>query len=809
MSGNHLSLFAPLREAYEASRRVRTPEDLERVLEHVAALVRDTLGWDAVVMNVHRRAWDDFEAAVVLGSEESREVLLGTKQGWTQWAPLFRERFERRGAHLVAEEAGEELGVVSFVPDLGVLDGPDAWRPGDMLLVLMRGGDGEVTGILSVDEPRSRRRPTDDEIDALVAVANAAGAALQQAREASDDAQHQIALQQLLAVSTNIADARSDSDVLDAVCGGIRDALGFERIAIELADASGAIVPAAMVGWETLPDVPVSMADFAQILRPEYEEHGCYLVDHVDALRILGLPDAPYRSVRNGSGPWAWSRHWLCVPLRDPDGVVAGFIWADEPTDLLLPNTSRLQALRLFADQAQAALEAARHYEQTLHMAEHDGLTGLPNRRVLLERIRVALLRTERTDRTIAVLFVDVDRFKTINDTHGHDIGDVVLKTVAARVGENLRPADMVARLGGDEFVVLCEDIRGEEDALEVGRRIRARLAEPIQTGQVAINLTASVGVALPTHGDDDARSLLRYADVAMYRAKDSGRDAQEVASEDIRAGASSRTRVEQALSGALGRGEIALHWQPIVGVETERILRVEALMRWNHPGLGPVPPLEFIPLAEENGSIVELGRWALEQACEQWARWRGRFGDAAPAVAVNLSPRQLRDGLLCENVGALMRRHEMPTGALTLEITEGVLLDAGPSTIRALAALRELGCSIELDDFGTGHSSLSSLAEFSVDGLKIDRSFVSGRGGDSRSAAIAQAVLAMAAALGMRATAEGVETAEQLAWLRSRGCPEAQGYLFSRPLPSDGLSELLATPGPCRAASSAAASAP
>ena len=800
MANTDLSLFALLRQAYDASRRVRTEEDLAEVLQHVASLVRGTLGWGTVVINVHRQAWDDFEVAVVQGSEQARETLLGTTHDWTQFAPLFRECYETRGAHLIGHEEGEQPDLITYTPPIEIRDEPDAWHPEDMLLVLMRGTDGEVTGILSVDEPESGKRPTDRELDALVAVANAAGAALQQARESTAEAQHQSALQQLLAVSTRIADARSGTDVLDAVCAGIRDALGFERVAIELADAEGALSPAAQVGWEALPPVPIPLDHFARIFLPEYEEHGCFVVDHVDALRILGLPDAPYASQRNGRGPWAWSRHWLVVPLRDPEGRLTGFIWADEPTDRLLPDTPRLQALRLFADQAQAALEAARHYEQTLHLAEHDGLTGLPNRAVLLERLRHALLRSRRGDRTIAVLFVDLDRFKVINDTHGHDVGDEVLRTVAARIDHDLRPGDTVARLGGDEFVVLCEDVRGQDDALEVARRIRAALAIPIVAGSQTISVTASVGVALPGRAAEDAQQLLHYADVAMYRAKTAGRDSEEIASEAMRAGASARAQLERALNGAMDRGEIHLCWQPIVSVETGQVLRAEALMRWEHPGLGHVSPLEFISLAEDNGSIVPLGRWALEEACQQWAAWHGRYGDRAPGIAVNLSPRQLKDSRLRDQVATLLLRHRMPRGALTVEITEGVLLEAGPSTVQTLAALRELGCSIELDDFGTGFSSLSSLEDFHVDGLKIDRRFVGGRGRDNRAGAIAEAVLAMAHALGIRATAEGVETPEQLEWLRSRGCPEAQGYLFSRPVPAAELAPLLATPAGARA---------
>jgi EAL domain-containing protein (putative c-di-GMP-specific phosphodiesterase class I) len=294
-----------------------------------------------------------------------------------------------------------------------------------------------------------------------------------------------------------------------------------------------------------------------------------------------------------------------------------------------------------------------------------------------------------------------------------------------------------------------------------------------------------------------------------MYRAKSAGRDGEEVASSAVRADASARADVERALTGAIERGEIHLHWQPIVSLQTGRVLRAEALMRWEHPVLGSVSPGEFIPLAEDSGAIIALGRFAIDRACAQWAHWRAELGEGSPAIAVNLSPRQLRDPQLLEQVAWALNDHRMPQGALTVEITEGALLDPTPATIATLAGLRALGCPIELDDFGTGFSSLSSLAELRVDGLKIDRSFVSGHSGQGRAATIAQAVLAMASALGIRATAEGVEMPEQLAWLRSRGCLEAQGYLFSRPLAAAELTGLLGAPVTLPAVSSAAASAP
>jgi diguanylate cyclase (GGDEF)-like protein len=797
-----LSLFASLRELYEASRTVRTPSELDAFLERAGALIGDTLGWSTVVINVHRRAWDDFVVTTVHGSDEAREHLMGTTQTWAQWGPLLRDRFERRGAYHIPGSAIDiaDSGLVVYEPPRDPDESrPGAWDPQDLLIVPMHAADGEINGILSVDEPVSGLAPSNDDLDALVIVAHAAGAALDQTRDAAQDAEHRAALQQLLEVSTRIADARSANVVLEAVCHGIRDALGFERVTVALPSDDGtALRGVAAAGWDLADpvlqiDLPLETVE--RLLRPEYEQQGCYVLERRDALRILGVDGFPYTSEHNGSGPWAWYRDWLILPLRDREGDLIGGIWADEPRDRLLPTTPKLQALRLFADQAQAALETARHYEEMLHAAEHDGLTGLPNRRTLLDRLHQALLRARRAERTVAVLFVDLDRFKAINDTYGHDAGDEVLRTVASRIDGLVRPGDTVARLGGDEFVVLCEDIRDEDDALDVARRLRGALAIPIRLENDAVTLTASVGVSLPSWPNDTARALLRDADIAMYRAKQAGRDGEHLASDAMRAGASARIELERALGGAIERDEIELYWQPIVCLQTGRVHRAEGLLRWNHPSIGPVGPLEFIPVAEETGAILDLGRWVLAQACLQAERWQQTHGDLAPGAAVNLSPRQLRDTELTGEVERLLARHHLAPGTVTVEITEGVLLDGGPATAQVIESLQALGVSIELDDFGTGYSSLSSLERFRVDGLKIDRRFVSGRQRDGRGRAVVEALLMMARALGLRATAEGIETEEQLAWLRSLGADFGQGYLFARPAPAAAIDLLVTQP--------------
>jgi len=801
VSGAPHSPFARLRDAFAAACRVRTQRELDTALDGIARLIGETLGYRTVVINVHRPAWDDFIASTVHGDDEVRAALLGTTHSWGEWAPLLHERFNRRGAQIIlgedSAEVAHRVGTVYTPPATSAGGGPDAYDPEDMYLVVMRDNDGEPVGILSVDEPMSGTRPTADAIDGLVTVAGFAGLAIAQAQEAARAAEHRTALEHLLTVSSQIADARSSDVVQRAVCAGIRDALGFERVCALLADPDGSLRPAATAGWDPEdPGLQVTLtgSDFEQIMLPTYEQQGCFLVEHIDAARILGVgEDGSYRSRMNGHGPLAWSRHWLVVPMRGLDGSLRGLIWADDPIDRLVPSTPKLQALRLFADQALAALEAADHLERTQHLAEHDALTGLPNRALLLERLRHALPRTLRSDRTIALLFLDLDRFKAINDTWGHEAGDQVLCTIAARIDESLRPFDTVARLGGDEFVVLCEDVAGEDAAMEIARRLRASLARPIDIGGEYLAVSASVGVALPDGMSEDPEELLHAADTAMYRAKRRGRGASELASPALRAGATARARVERTLRGAIDRGEIHVYYQPIVDLQTGRVDRAEALLRWEHPTLGWISPMEFIPLAEESGQIIDLGRHVLAAACRQHAAWRARMDDAAPGVSVNLSPRQLRDPDLVEIAGGMFARDRIAAGAVAFEITESVLLDGDPETRRTLQALRGLGAPLQLDDFGTGYSSLGYLRNFPVDGIKIDRAFVGQLHADPADRAIVEAVVLMARALDLHVVAEGVERTEQRTLLEGLGISLVQGFLFSRPGPPDAIDTLLA----------------
>jgi diguanylate cyclase (GGDEF)-like protein len=530
------SLIASLRGALEVARGVRTQDELVGALERVAAVIAETLGYATVVVNLHRPAWDDFEATTVHGSEAARAALQGRSWSWEQWAPYLAGRFECRGAHHVpaGSLAGRPDGLTFYRPPGEPSATPDRWDPDDLLVAVMRRANGDVLGVLSVDEPADGRRPDDDQLDRLVSMSQVAALAVEQAQDAQRDAGHRTALERLLSVSSRIADQRSRGGVLDAVCSGIRDALGFQRVAVMLAEDGGLLRPAATAGW-TLHDPVFAHAAFTldqlkPLLQPVNDRHGCFLLEREEAEGLLGLRATIYRSQSNGRGPYAWERHWLLVPLAGTDGAPRGVIWVEDPADRLLPRRERLQALRLFADQAAAALDFAREFEATTHRADHDPLTGLPNRATLAERLRHALQRVKRSGTTVAVLFIDLDNFKQANDSLGHAAGDDLLRVTAARIDEDLRPGDTVARFGGDEFVAICEDVGGPEDAMDVAERLRTLLAEPIPLAAGVAHVTTSIGVALPDRPDRTAEELLQAADRAMYEAKAAGRDAARLA---------------------------------------------------------------------------------------------------------------------------------------------------------------------------------------------------------------------------------------------------------------------------------------
>lgn len=421
---------------------------------------------------------------------------------------------------------------------------------------------------------------------------------------------------------------------------------------------------------------------------------------------------------------------------------------------------------------------------QLHQLAMYDQLTGLPNRRLFEDLFHRHAALAQRTGDAMALLFVDLDHFKDVNDSHGHAAGDILLTTAADRLRGALRQGDVVCRLGGDEFVVLLAQAQPWEAVAQAARRLLAAVEAPFALpGGDRVRLSASIGIALLPHDGDDLDTLMRHADLAMYAAKDSGRARYSFFHPDLRSSLHERMATEAELVRAIEADELVLHYQPIVDAVTQQVRGLEALSRWQHPSRGLLSPAAFIGLAESTGLIRELGRGSIERACAQMARWAAA-GPAAARVAVNLSPLQLRDQQLPERVREALQRHGIAPSALELELTETTVMAEGPATADVLARLRALGVHLVLDDFGTGHSSLAVLKRLRPDKLKIDRAFVRPLPGGADDQALIRAMVGMARALRIEIVAEGVETPEQRQALLDLGCRLQQGYLYGRPQP-------------------------
>jgi diguanylate cyclase (GGDEF)-like protein/PAS domain S-box-containing protein len=487
-------------------------------------------------------------------------------------------------------------------------------------------------------------------------------------------------------------------------------------------------------------------------------------------------------------------------PGLERDGMWSGELAVTDVSGEVIPMLAQLLVHRdaegnmEFVSGVLHDIRERKQFESALaHQATHDPLTGMPNRTLLLDRLDVALTRARRHSLRVAVLFLDLDHFKVVNDSLGHDLGDRLLVAIADRLHMALRPGDTIARFGGDEFVLLCQDLHSRGDAIAIAERVISAVSGPFAVDDAEVFVGLSIGIAFPDNADADPVTLIRDADAAMYRAKERGRGRWEIFDNDLRASAVDRLDIENALRRALDRRELRVFYQPIVELESGTISGVEALLRWEHGERGLLLPGEFIGIAEETGLIVPIGLWVLDQACRQVQRWQASIPDLSPlVVSVNLSGRQLGHPKLVDDINQILTETGLPAERLELEITESVLMDDVEMSEDTLGRLNDLGVRLVVDDFGTGYSSMSYLRRFPVDLLKVDREFVDGLGTDPSDSAIVAAIVTLAHTLGLEAVAEGVETSDQLDELRSLGCDKGQGFLMARPGTGADVAELL-----------------
>ena len=461
--------------------------------------------------------------------------------------------------------------------------------------------------------------------------------------------------------------------------------------------------------------------------------------------------------------------------------------------ELILTNLLHEPAIKGVVATAHDIAERKELERQLKHQAFYDALTGLPNRALFHDRLEQALVRTGRRKNKVGLLFLDLDNFKLVNDSLGHQAGDRLLVAAAQRLRACVRAEDTVARLGGDEFVVLLENMTSEADALPLAAGITRQFVWPFTLDGRDLVVTASIGIAIGDASQAEIDSLLRNADVAMYRAKAAGKGRYVVFDPSMHTDTLARLDLETDLRRALKEGELCLHYQPIVCMKDRSVTELEALVRWQHPERGLIAPAYFIPIAEETGLIVPLGQWVLEEACTQVAAWNAQgLGDPPLTVCVNLSPRQFQSPNLADEVLRTLAKTKLAPNCLKLEITEGVIMQDFEATTTILQQLKQLGVQIAIDDFGTGYSSLAYLKRLPLDVLKIDRSFVKGIGEDHEDSAIVRAIISLAGSLNLAVTAEGVECAEQAALLNDWACDQGQGYHFGRPLDAAATTALL-----------------
>lgn len=620
----------------------------------------------------------------------------------------------------------------------------------------------------------------------------------------------EFSFERILALTRDILRVADLEPALETIAHAVADLYEFKYVTIVAADVSGGdMVRRVMLGWSddvvaARKNERVVRADILALLDAKFEvvENG-YLIPAEDELpwdQSIYAGDAPREAPRAEPGSWH-ERDTLVFVLPDHRGEMLAYISPDGPRDGKIPSQETLESMQLFLNLvglavANAHARAAEIQRRELleasqaslrHEATHDALTGLPNRTFFAERLATTLecIRASSPGRH-AVLFIDLDEFKAINDSLGHLAGDRMLIAIAARMQSAIGPHDFVARFGGDEFAVLCHGRAHDDDIARVANDIHAALMAPIEIDGQAIYNTASIGIAMIDPKVESIDEVLRNADTAMYHAKSLGRARHEFFDDHMLEKARRRLTLMNDLRAALARDEFVVAYQPIVGIEACNIVGFEALVRWRNPAVGEIQPGEFLPLAEETGLIVPIGRFVLAQACETLARMRRIATAGHLRMHVNLSVQEVLEPEIAAYVGETLRSHELAPSDLTIELTESAIMRSGKAANLAFERLRATGVRLCIDDFGTGYSSLRYLHQFPVNAMKIDRSFVSSEDGDLGSAPIVQMIIALANMYGIDVVAEGVETARQARALVNLGCSFAQGYYFSRPVDAE-----------------------
>ncbi len=526
MTSADRSASSRLRGLLRITHLVRSEAEIEALLQEIASTSAEALGFGVVVINLFRPEWDDFRVEAVHGGERALEALVGDVRGWDVWRSILDPRFERRGAYFVPHGTFDWSTMTpdAYIPEIPETEGEARWNPEDMLVAPMRHSDGHLLGILGVDEPAGGRLPDDDELDALVAIAAHAALAIQSAQEAASARRHRESLEQLLQISSQLTETFSIETILQSVCVGINRALGFGKLCVDLPRADGTLHPGATVGWaldDPTLDTGLTVDELRRMMDDDVEIEGCYLLTADQAERRIDPRHVGHSSERSGRGSRAWFDHWLFVPLYGRGGEISGVIWADDPEDRLLPGPRTLQALRVFANQAATALDAASQFEEMRFLADHDPLTRLLNRRVFNERLAAEVARNVRYARPLALVVCDLDGFKRLNDTLGHQAGDGALEAFGALLCEGRREVDSVYRIGGDEFALLLPEATAAE-AQAVVDRVHQAMAS---SGDVRLEaLGASFGIAACPADGSEPDDLFRAADRAMYAIKNRGR---------------------------------------------------------------------------------------------------------------------------------------------------------------------------------------------------------------------------------------------------------------------------------------------